>query len=82
MNMFDDMADDARALIAIGKNDDAQAPADKDKLRAAATAAGLDAEIEVYQGDHGWTVPDSPVYNAAEGDRAWARLLALYQAAL
>jgi len=82
MNMFDDMADDAQALIAIAKNDDAQAPADKDKLRAAATAANLEAVIEVYQGDHGWTVPDSPVYNAAEGDRAWAALLALYSAAL
>ncbi len=82
MNMFDNMAADARALIAIGKNDDTQAPADKDKLRAAATAASLEAEIEVYQGDHGWTVPDSPVYNVAEGDRAYARLLATYSAAL
>ena len=82
MNMFDNMADDAQALIAIAKNDDAQAPADKDKLRAAATAANLEAVIEVYQGDHGWTVPDSPVYNAAEGDRAFAALLALYSAAL
>jgi carboxymethylenebutenolidase len=82
MNMFDELADDARALIAIGRNDDARAPADKDALRAAATAAGLEAEIEVYQGDHGWTVPDSPVYDPAEGDRAWARLLALYSQAL
>ncbi len=76
------MADDAKALFAIAKNDDATAPADKDKLRAAATAAGLDAVIEVYQGDHGWTVPDSPVYNQAEADRAWAALLALYSRAL
>jgi len=82
MNMFDDMADDAEALIAIAKNDDAQAPTDKDKLRAAATAAGLDATIEVYQGDHGWTVPDSPAYDQAEADRAWAALLALYRSAL
>jgi len=82
MNMFDDMADDAKALIAIAKNDDAQAPADKDKLRAAATAAGLDATIEVYQGDHGWTVPDSPVYTQPEADRAWAALMALYSSAL
>jgi carboxymethylenebutenolidase len=82
MNMFDDMAGDAEALIAIAKNDDAQAPTDKDKLRAAATAAGLDATIEVYQGDHGWTVPDSPAYDQAEADRAWAALLALYRSAL
>lgn len=82
MNMFDDLADDARALIAIAKNDDANAPADKDKLRAAAQAAGLEAEIEVYEGDHGWTVLDSPVYNEAAAERAWQRLLATYSAAL
>jgi carboxymethylenebutenolidase len=78
VNLLDDMADDARALIAISRDDDAQAPDAKDALRAAAEAAGLDAEIEVYAGDHGWTVLDSPVYDQAEADRAWANLLELY----
>lgn len=82
ISMFDDMADDARALIAIAKNDDAQAPTDKDRLRAAAQAAGLDLEIEVYEGDHGWTVLDSPVYAEAAAERAYGRLLALYRSAL
>ena len=72
----------ASFLIAIAKNDDAQAPTEKDELKAAAEAAGRPAEIEVYQGDHGWTVPDSPVYNEAEAERAWGRLLNLYQTAL
>jgi carboxymethylenebutenolidase len=72
----------AQHLIAIAKNDDAQNPTHKDLLRQAAQAAGRQVEIEVYQGDHGWTVPDSPVYSQAEADRAWARLLALYQRAL
>lgn len=76
--LFDDAADDAGFLIAIAKNDDAQAPTAKDALKAAAEAAGADVEIEVYQGDHGWTVPDSPVYDQAEADRAWERLLDLY----
>ena len=67
----------ASYLIAIAKNDDANAPGDKDALKAAAQAAGRPAEIEVYQGDHGWTVADSPVYNEAEAERAWTRLLAL-----
>jgi carboxymethylenebutenolidase len=80
--LFDDASGDARFLIAIAKNDDAQAPTAKDALKAAAEAAGADVEIEVYQGDHGWTVPDSPVYNQAEADRAWDRLLNLYSAAL
>lgn len=69
-------------LIAIAKNDDAQAPTDKDVLRQAAAAAGRQAEVEVYQGDHGWTVPDSPVYAEAEAERAWSNLLALYKSAL
>ena len=81
INLFDD-AEDTHFLIAIAKNDDARAPDDKTKLRAAADAAGVEAEIEVFGGDHGWTVYDSPVYDEAEGEKAWARLLATYQAAL
>lgn len=69
----------SRYLVAIAQNDDAKAPGDKDALRAAAAAAGAPAEIEVYPADHGWCVPDSPSYNAAEAERAWGRLLALYQ---
>jgi len=69
-------------LFAIGQNDDAKQPAAKTALRAAADAAGAKAEIEVYPADHGWCVPDSPVYNAAQAERAWARLLTLYAAAL
>ncbi len=69
-------------LFAIGQNDDAKQPQAKDALRKAADAAGAKAEIEVYPADHGWCVPDSPVYNAAQAERAWARLLALYSGAL
>lgn len=77
INLFDD-ARDTHFLIAIAQNDDARAPDEKTKLRAAADAAGVDAEIEVYAGDHGWTVYDSPVYNEAAGEKAWTRLLATY----
>ena len=68
----------ASFLFAIARNDDARDPAIKDALRTAAQAAGRPAEIEVYGGDHGWTVLDSPQYNQAEADRAWARMLALF----
>lgn len=80
INLFDDI--NANLLIAIAQNDDAKAPEDKTKLRAAVEANGLDAEIDVYAADHGWTVYDSPVYDEAEGERAWAQLLALYQKSL
>lgn len=68
----------ASFLIAIAKNDDARAPAEKEQLRAAADASGRKAEIEVYDGDHGWTVADSPAYAEAAAKKAWERLLALY----
>ncbi len=71
-----------RYLIAIAQNDDAKAPGEKTALREAAAAGRVSAEIEVYPADHGWCVPDSPSYNWAEAERAWARLLALYKAAL
>jgi carboxymethylenebutenolidase len=79
-SMFDETQ--GQFLIAIAKNDDAQNATHKDVLREAAMTAGQPAEIEVYQGDHGWTVPDSPVYAEAEAERAWSRLLALYETAL
>jgi len=82
VRLFDRLADDARALIAIARDDDAKAPDAKAQLRQAADAAGVAAEIEVYNGDHGWTVADSPAYAEDAAERAWGRLLALYQAAL
>lgn len=70
----------AAFLIAIGRNDDAKAPGDKDALRAAARESGRPVEVEVYNADHGWCTLDAPVYDRSEADRAWARLLALYKA--
>jgi carboxymethylenebutenolidase len=81
INLLDD-AKSTHFLFAIAQSDDAKAPDDKTKLRAAADAAGADAEIEVYAGDHGWTVYDSPVYNEPAAEKAWGRLLATYQKAL
>ena len=73
----------ASFLIAIAENDDERDPDAKDKLRAAFDAAELDAEIEVYAGAlHGWCPPDSAVYNEAQAERAWARLLTLFEGAL
>ena len=72
----------ASLLIAIAQNDDAKAPGEKAVLRDAADAAGRDAEIEVFAGDHGWCVPDSPSYAKEPAERAWAALVDLYGRAL
>lgn len=68
----------ASYLIAVARNDDARAPTDKDTFRAAAQAAGRPAEVEVYAADHGWCTLDAPIYDKAEAERAWGRMLALY----
>lgn len=72
----------ASYLIAVAKNDDARAPADKDALKKTFAETKRPATVEVYGGDHGWTVPGSPVYNQAEAERAWAELTKLYKSSL
>jgi carboxymethylenebutenolidase len=73
----------AQFLVAIAANDDEAEPDVKDVLRETFARTGLPAEIEVYEGAlHGWCPPDSRVYNEAQAERAWSRLLVLLEAAL
>lgn len=73
----------AQFLIAIAENDDKRSPNDKNTLKETFEQANLTAEIEVYSGAaHGWCPPDSQVYNEAQAERAWSRLLVLYRKAL
>jgi carboxymethylenebutenolidase len=73
----------AQFLIAIAANDDQRSPKDKDVLKETFSTVKLPAEIEVYEGAaHGWCPPDSGVYNEPQAEKAWTRLLALYQKAL
>lgn len=69
----------AGLLIAIAANDDEKEPDAKVMLRKAFDDAGVRAEVEVYEDTlHGWCPPDSRVYNEAQAERAWSRLLALF----
>jgi carboxymethylenebutenolidase len=72
----------AQFLIAIAQNDDARSPKEKDVLKETFENAKLPAEIEVYGAAHGWCPPDSRVYNQELAEKAWTRLLALYEKAL
>lgn len=70
-------------LIAVADNDDENDPNVKHVLRDEFEKAGLNAEIEVYEGAmHGWCVIDSSVYHEQQAERAWSRLLALFDGAL
>ena len=73
----------AQMLHCVAANDDESDPEAKETLRTAYAAAGLPAEIEVYEGAmHGWCPPDSQVYNEVQAERAWSRLLVLLETAL
>ena len=67
----------------VATNDDQREPEAKTRLKAAFDAAKRPARIEVYEGAmHGWCVPGSQVYNAAQAERAWSEMLALYKRVL
>ena len=73
----------AQMLHCVAANDDESNPDAKVTLRDAYAAAGIPAEIEVYEGAmHGWCSLDSQVYHEAQAERAWSRLLVLLETAL
>jgi carboxymethylenebutenolidase len=74
----------AQLYFGIARNDDERQPDAKDKLK----EAFPNAEIEVYPAFHGWCIADmpkqngTPLYDEAQAERAWGKLLALYKIAL
>ena len=72
----------AQFLIAIAENDDQRDPKAKDTLRESFAASSLAAEIEVYPAGHGWCPPDSRVHNPEQAEKAWSRMLVLFEKAL
>jgi carboxymethylenebutenolidase len=72
----------AQYLFAVAENDDKTDPEAKNVLRDTFARAGLAAEIEVYPAAHGWCPPDSAVYNEPAAERAWSRMLVLFEKAL
>ena len=72
----------AQFLIAIAENDDMRDPESKTVLKEAFAKADLPAEIEVYPAAHGWCPPDTRVYDEEQSEKAWKRMLALFERAL
>ena len=72
----------AKSFFAIAQNDAMQKPDIVDQLKAAYAAAGNPCGAEVFKANHGWTMPDSAVYNKDEAERAWVVRLGLYKSAL
>jgi carboxymethylenebutenolidase len=73
----------ARVLVAGGDQDASFDEAQKDRLAAALSDAGVDAEVSIWAGcRHGWVPSDMPIHNAAGAERHWRELVALFDRAL
>ncbi len=71
----------AKMYFGVAANDDMKQPDAKDKLK---EAFGSKAEVEVYSSQHGWCIKDMPnmIYNQADAEKAWGKLVALYKSGL
>ena len=72
----------AQFLIAIAENDDQRDPEAKTTLKQSFADSNLSAEIEVYPAGHGWCPPDTRVHDQEQAEKAWGRMLALFEKAL
>jgi carboxymethylenebutenolidase len=79
----------ARMYFGIAANDDMRQPDAKDKIKESFAAAKVPTEVEVYTSLHGWCISDMPkqdngmpIYNMADAEHAWGKLLALYKAGI
>jgi carboxymethylenebutenolidase len=76
--LIKDSNPDCYFLFAIAQNDDARSPNDKFVLRKVAEETGRGIRAEVFYANHGWCVPDTPVYDREEATRARNISLAFY----
>ena len=69
----------ARLYFGHATNDKSMPPEAIDRLNRALEAWKGEYESEVYEGAyHSWTVPDSPVYNQPQAERAFQKLTQLF----
>jgi carboxymethylenebutenolidase len=67
-----------RLLYLVGADDSLIDSGQRGQIQAALTAAGTDHELVVYPGtEHAFFWPDTPAFNQAARDDAWARILSL-----
>jgi carboxymethylenebutenolidase len=69
----------ARVYVAAADNDP---PEQTQRLGLALAAAGVEHAMETYPAKHGWVPSDTPVHDAAQAERHWRTLLALFSETL
>lgn len=78
------LADQIKATVYIGgaMEDPSFPDEQKQRLDEALTKAGVSHTIEIYPAKHGWTMPDTPVYDQAAAEKHFATMFALFDGAL
>jgi carboxymethylenebutenolidase len=72
-----------RIYVGVASQDHSFDDAQRERLRAALEDAGVDYDIDVYEGaKHGFAVTGHPVYDPAAAERHWDALLKLFREAL
>lgn len=73
----------AKVLVAGADEDGSFDEAQKERLDAALSEAGVDAQVSIWKGcRHGWVPADMPVHNAEGAERHWRELIALFDKTL
>lgn len=68
----------AEVYVAGADNDKSYPPEMAQRLESSLTDAGVRHRCEIYAGaEHGWMMPDFPIYDELSAERGWGELLAL-----
>jgi carboxymethylenebutenolidase len=82
-HLLADQMKPGRVYIGYAGVDPSVSPEEEGRLASALRKAEVDHIIENYPGvRHGFTVSDTPVYDRPAAERAWSRLLRLFQETL
>jgi carboxymethylenebutenolidase len=68
----------ARMYFGVAKDDVFFTKAQAETLEQTLAGLGKRYQIEHYEARHGWAVSDTPVHDAAEAERHWQAILALF----
>jgi carboxymethylenebutenolidase len=72
-----------KVYVGVAGIDPHLAPGETDRLRGALEGAAVNHRLEIYESvEHGFAVPDAPVYDKPAAERHWEALLGLFKEAL
>jgi carboxymethylenebutenolidase len=72
----------ARLYFGHAANDRAMPAEAIEKLEAALDAWSGQYDSDMYEGAHGWTIPNSPIHDEREAERAFVNLMKLFERTL